>query len=59
MQDLADSCSREEEEDSEGHVLWDTTSLSLGGLAGLSASLLSMVLPERMSIALFDNALGP
>jgi hypothetical protein len=56
---MQDSCSREGEEDNEGHVLWDTTSLGLGGLAGLSASLLSMVLPERMSIALFDNALGP
>jgi hypothetical protein len=32
LHDLVQSCAREGEEDSGGHVLWDTTSRGLGGL---------------------------
>jgi hypothetical protein len=33
LQDFVESCAREGEEDSEGHVLWDTTSRGLCGLS--------------------------
>ena len=44
LQDLVDSCAREGEEENARHVLWDTTSLCLCGLA----SLLFIALPRSL-----------
>jgi hypothetical protein len=43
LQDLVEGCAREGEEDSGGHVLWDTTSRGLCGLAYRIVGLLCLL----------------